>query len=146
MGGERYNLASAMKAARQCRETRDEEFEDKFRLQQEKDGPKSRNKARGSQDRSPSSSPARKIPRGKGKGKGRGQGSDKNDKDKNDKDKNRKPPPKFDNKTLHREKNGKPICYPFNSHKGCSRDKCRMVHTCQFCLSDSHGMSDCNAK
>lgn len=141
-GGERYNLASAMKEARQCREARDEEFEDKFRFQQDKEGTKNRNKARGSQDRSPSSSPPRKITKkDKGKGKGRGRGNDKDNKDKN-----QKPPPKFDNKTLHREKGGKLLCYPFNSRRGSRRDKCSMVHVCQYCLSEAHGLADCNPK
>ena len=78
-GGERYDIASALKEARQCRETRDEEFEDKFRLQQE--APKTKNKARGSNDRSPSASPPIKRIKGdKGKGKGRGRGGDRDPK------------------------------------------------------------------
>ena len=108
-GGERYNLATALKAARACRDTRDEEFEDKFRLQQ--DAPRTENKARGSNDRSPSVSPPTKRTRrgsDKGKGKGRGRGSSRDAKDKNN-----KPPPKLDNKTLHREKEG---ANPFATH------------------------------
>ena len=139
-GGQRHDLASAMKEARQCRETRDEEFEDKFRLQQDKE-PKIRNKARGSRGRSPSPSPPRKRSRNeKGKGKGRGRSNDKEDKN------NRRPPARFENKTLHREKGGKAICFPFNNRAGCKREKCTMVHACQFCLSESHGLIDCPSK
>ena len=140
-GGERYNLATALKAARACRDTRDEEFEDKFRLQQ--DPPKTKNKARGSNDRSPSVSPPTKRGRksDKGKGKGRGRGSSRDAKDRNN-----RPPSKFDNKTLHREKGGKAICYPFNNKGGCRRKACTMLHVCQFCLSDGHGLLDCPSK
>ena len=81
-GDERHDLASALKAARGCRETRDEEFEDKFRLQE--DGPRNTNKPRGSRERSPSPPVPNKIPKNKGKGKGNGKGQQKPKNDKKD--------------------------------------------------------------
>ena len=139
-GGDRYDLASALKEARLCRETRDEEFEDKFRLQQE--APRTKPKARGSNDRSPSASPPGKRQKGdKGKGKGRGRGGGRDPKSHT-----KKPPAKFDNVTLHREKGGKAICYPYNNKGVCTREGCKLLHVCQYCLSDAHGLANCKAK
>ena len=108
----------------------------------QQDAPKPKPKARGSNERSPSVSPPRKRLKGgdKGKGKGHGRGSSLEAKNHN-----KKPPARFDNQTLHREKGGKPICYPFNN-KGCKRNNCTMLHICQQCLSESHGLLDCPAK
>ena len=143
MRGEKYDLASALKTARESRELLEDEFLDKLRFQDSVVRP--RDKARGSKGRQDSPSPPpTKKPRNlkngnKGGGKGKGGGDKKGDES--------RPPADANNRTLHTKKDGKSICFFFNRKTGCNRgDNCKMAHACQICLSSKHSMEDCKSK
>lgn len=136
-GGVRYDMSSALKAARESRELLEDEFLDKLRFQEEPS--KGKKRASGSNDRADSESPPPPTRKRKGGGKGGKKGGD-NKKGSN----SNKPPASADNRTLHTKKDGKPICFHFNRRQGCNRGKdCKMQHLCQLCLSRSHGMTNC---
>ena len=137
-GGPRYDMASALKTARESRELLEDEFLDKLRFQD--DSARGKPRARGAKDRAESDSPP---PPTKRQRKGGGKGG-KGEKDKKRGGGSNKPPASADNKTLHTKKDGKPICFHFNRKQGCARGKeCKMLHACQLCLSSSHGMQNC---
>lgn len=41
---------------------------------------------------------------------------------------------------------GEPVCFNFQSEKGCSRSHCRFAHKCKTCGSEQHGAHACSKK
>ena len=131
--GGRYDIAAALKAARECSETRTWEFIEKFQLEpsgssKERDAPQ-----------------PEKTPRGVKRSRSREYVKPKKEKKPKGAGKQTRGAPPANNQTLHTRHNGTPICFKFNRKVGCTRASCTMAHVCQVCLG-KHSMETCKEK
>lgn len=130
--GKRYDIVAALKAARECSETRTWEFIEKVQLE-----PNSLDKERDSgrpdktpiRKRSRSREPIAPKKKTKGGGKGKGRNALPNN-----------------NQVIHSKHNSKPICFKCNKKGGCDRSSCNMTHVCQVCFATDHGLHSCPNK
>jgi hypothetical protein len=132
---DRYDLATALKHARECPVLRYDEFTEIYQLQPMESGKRKRTPSQDSNRKTK----AKKEKKADSKKRKRSSSSD----DRKKKGKGGSKGKKGDGTIWKTKKDGKPICFRFNSAKGCPKDKCSLEHACQICLKEGHGAHKC---